>query len=236
MSKITLLIPFFNEGERILRVLEQMVKISEIDQIICVDDGSTDNMYEKILSNYDVEVIRSTQNQGKSAAIKMGMSRVENELVFLCDADLCQINVEEFRVACHFIKQDMLDRFDMIILRRTKAPWFVKFDRGDILFSGERILKSNDLREVLKREVENYQLEMAINQWMLLHQKNVYWLPSAVTNTYKFQKLGLVKGLMKEFKMWYNLVTYIGVKNYVNHIRKFARRRIESPVNRKNMA
>jgi glycosyltransferase involved in cell wall biosynthesis len=236
MLKITLLIPFFNEGERILKVLEQMTKIPEIDQIICVDDGSTDHVYLEILKKYDVEIIRSVLNLGKSAAIKLGIAQVENDWVFLSDADLCQINVEEFRVACHAIKNDMTDFIDMIIFRRMKAPWFVKYDRGDILFSGERILKLSDLKEILQKKVEHYQLEIAINQWMLDHEKNVYWLPSSVTNTYKFQKLGLVEGLTKEFKMWYNLVAYIGVKNYVNQIRKFARKRIQSTINKRSPA
>lgn len=229
MARITLLIPFFNEGDRILKVLEQLTKIKEIDHIICVDDGSTDNMHKEVLKNYDIQVIRSSQNRGKSAAIRLGIVNVEDEWVFLSDADLCQINIEEFRTACQFIKNG---RADMIILRRMKAPWFVKFDRGDILFSGERILKASALKEILKKEVENYQLEIAINQWMLDHQKIVYWLPSSVANTYKFQKLGLVKGLTKEFKMWYNLIDYIGLRNYVNQIRTFAVETIPSPINR----
>lgn len=229
MLKITLLIPFFNEGERILKVLEQMTSIPEIDQIICVDDGSTDRMHEEILKNYDVEVIRSPQNLGKSAAVKLGMASVENEWVFLSDADLCQIKIEEFKAACHLIKSSSIE-IDMIILRRMKAPWFVKFDRGDILFSGERILRTNDLAEILENNVEHYQLEIAINQWMLDHEMNVYWLPSSVANTYKFQKLGWIEGLTKEFKMWYNLIAYIGAHNYVNQIRKFARKSIDVSV------
>nr|WKN35440.1 glycosyltransferase family 2 protein [Tunicatimonas sp. TK19036] len=225
MTKITLLIPCFNEGGRILKVLEKMTAIPEIDQIICIDDGSTDTTAQKITENYDIEVLRLPQNVGKSAAVRLGLASTENEWVFLCDADLCQINIKEFRIACQHIKNDMAD---MIILRRMKAPWFVKFDRGDILFSGERILKTNDLKAVLKKEVENYQLEIAINQWMLDRNKKVYWLPSSVVNTYKFQKLGLVKGLIKEFGMWYNLIQYVGVKNYVYQISKFATKTFNS--------
>ncbi|WPP51884.1 glycosyltransferase [Catalinimonas niigatensis] len=231
MANITLLIPFYNEGKRILKVLDQMIQIPEIDQIICVDDGSTDNIYEIIQENYEVNVIRSFQNRGKSAAVKLGMNHVENDWVFLSDADLCQIKVEEFRLACHYIKHEMIDGIDMIVFRRMKAPWFVKYDRGDILFSGERILKSSELRVILNNKVEHYQLEIAINQWMLDHDKHVCWLPSSVTNTYKFQKLGLYEGLTKEFRMWYNLVNYIGVKNYLRQIRKFATTTIPSSIN-----
>ena len=219
MTKITLLIPFFNEGERMLKVMEEMTNIPEIDQIICVDDGSTDTTAQKIMDKYDVELIRLPQNQGKSAAVRAGIRDVKSEWVFLCDADLCRIDIDEFRTACQCIKSG---RADMIILRRIQAPWFVKFDRGDILFSGERILRTSDLREVMKRSVEHYQLEIAINQWMLDRQRKIYWLPSSVANTYKFQKLGWAKGMAKEFKMWYNLIDFIGVINYINQIRKLA--------------
>ena len=229
MSDITLLIPFFNEGERILRVLEKMTQIPEIDQIICVDDGSTDNSSQEILKHFDVEIIRLPHNTGKSAAVRAGMNHVVNEWVFLCDADLSQIEVEEFRTACQFVRSDQAD---MVVLRRTKAPWFVKFDRGDILFSGERIVKTRDLKEVFSKEIEHYQLEIAINQWMLDHQKKAYWFPSSVTNTYKFQKLGLAKGLTKEFRMWYNLVYFIGPANYIRQIRSFATQTLDTPVYR----
>ncbi len=72
-SHVTCIIPFYNEGRRILRVLDAITRSHAISQIICVDDGSADNTYRQIQEDYpSIEVIRSDRNQGKSRAIVQG--------------------------------------------------------------------------------------------------------------------------------------------------------------------
>jgi glycosyltransferase involved in cell wall biosynthesis len=45
-ATIACLIPFFNEQHRILTVLSEAVKIKGIDQILLIDDGSTDETFQ----------------------------------------------------------------------------------------------------------------------------------------------------------------------------------------------
>lgn len=58
-----------------------------------------------------------------------------NAQILLMDADLQNINKEEIITAVNAMHHHPY--IDMIILRRMRAPWFVKMDRGDILFSGK---------------------------------------------------------------------------------------------------
>ena len=45
---VSAIVPFYNEEKRIFYVLDVIEAIQSIDEIICVDDGSTDDAAEKI--------------------------------------------------------------------------------------------------------------------------------------------------------------------------------------------
>ncbi len=221
-GRTSCIIPFYNEGQRIFSVLDVVTKIEEISQIICIDDGSTDGISAQILRYWpQVELVRLPYNQGKTAAIRHGLNHAVHDFILLMDADLQFINSLEISFAIQAMKQR---KADMIILRRIKAPWFVKMDRGDILFSGERILKHTDLQAILKKRIQGYQLEIAINNYMLERKKEVYWVPSSAFNTFKMQKMGRLEGFVKELNMFIDIVYFAGVQNYLRQVVTFARR------------
>jgi len=62
-------IPAYNEELSIGSVLHKSKKVDEVDDILVVDDGSTDETTE-IAKGYGVKVIRHKKNAGKGAAIK----------------------------------------------------------------------------------------------------------------------------------------------------------------------
>ena len=51
METCTCIILFYNEENRIISVLSELLKIKEFDAIILVNDGSTDNWWN-IVKNY----------------------------------------------------------------------------------------------------------------------------------------------------------------------------------------
>lgn len=223
--RTTCIIPFYNEEYRVFQVLEVVTQIKYITQIICVDDGSEDNTADLIAENYPaVKLIRLPYNQGKAAAIRRGLKYAKNENILLMDADLQSINKSEVEKAIQAIARHNLD---MLILRRVNAPWFVKFDRGDILLSGERIVKKKDLKNILNQGVNGYQVELAINLYMQKHKRNVRWMPWSATNTYKAKKIGLVEGYKKEFEMFTDIVLYAGFVNIVKQISSFATKKVD---------
>lgn len=224
-TQTTCIIPFYNEEYRVFQVLEVVTQIKNITQIICVDDGSDDDTAD-IIQDYwpTVELIRLPYNQGKAAAIRQGLQVAKHENILLMDADLRDIDKTEIERAIQAIT---LHNLDMLILRRINAPWFVKFDRGDILLSGERIVKKKDLLKVFNQEVNRYQVELAINLYMQKHKRNVGWMPWSATNTYKSEKIGLVAGYKKEFEMFTDIVLYAGFRNIVRQISSFATKKVE---------
>ena len=221
--KVTCLIPCYNERERIGQVLRIMVGTKYIAQVICVDDGSEDGTADYIQHNWPgVEVVRLPQNVGKTEAIRQGLRQVKYKTLLMMDADLQDLRRYELEAALEAYQKYKL--VDMIILRRINSPWFVKWYRSDVLLSGERILKTADLKQVLKQKLKSYQLEVAINRYMLRHKKVVRWMPWSAMNTYKVDKLGVLDGSRKEFKMYVDIVNYVGFSHMLLQLTSFTRR------------
>ena len=221
--KVTCLIPCYNERERIGQVLRIMMGTKHIAQVICVDDGSEDGTADYIQHNWPgVEVVRLPQNVGKTEAIRQGLRYVKYDTLLMMDADLQDLRRYELEAALEAYHKYKL--VDMIILRRINSPWFVKWYRSDVLLSGERILKTADLKQVLKQKLKSYQLEVAINRYMLCHKKVVRWMPWSAMNTYKVDKLGVLDGSRKEFKMYVDIVNYVGFSHMLLQLTSFTRR------------
>ncbi|PKV62518.1 glycosyltransferase family 2 protein [Pontibacter ramchanderi] len=221
--EVTCLIPCYNEQDRIAHVLQVVTQVRGIQQVICIDDGSSDNTATMISRQWPmVQVIRLSQNRGKAAAIQYGLQFVQHELVLLMDADLQELNGVELEKAVSAFGQTA--QVDMLILRRIRSPWFVRWYRSDILLSGERLLLRHDLEQVLVQPVARYQLEVAINRYMIKHHKLVRWVPWSAMNTYKVDKLGVLEGSRRELKMYIEIVDYVGFVHMLVQLGSFTRR------------
>ncbi|MBB6612943.1 glycosyltransferase family 2 protein [Pontibacter sp. Tf4] len=220
---VTCLIPCYNERERIARVLQVVVATNYITQIICVDDGSEDGTADYIEAFWpEVEVVRLPCNVGKTAAIKYSLKYVRYNTLLMMDADLQDLCKDELEAALKAYQENIM--VDMIIMRRINSPWFVKWYRSDVLLSGERILQTDDLKKVLKQRLKCYQLEVAINRYMLRHRKTVRWMPWSAMNTYKVDKLGVLDGSRKEFKMYVDIVNYVGFSHMCLQLASFTKK------------
>lgn len=84
---ISIIIPAYNEHERMVGVLETAVK-SGLGEVICVDDASSDNTREIAENVKGVKVISYEKNQGKAYAVWMGVKEAKGDIVMFVDADL----------------------------------------------------------------------------------------------------------------------------------------------------
>ena len=82
--KISVVIPAYNEKEGLEPTIKEMPDI--VDEIIVVDDGSSDGTYE-IAKKLGVEVCQHEINMGKVAAIKTGIDKASGDIIVLTDAD-----------------------------------------------------------------------------------------------------------------------------------------------------
>lgn len=214
------IIPFYNEGDRILRVLSALTQIKQLNHIVCVDDGSKDKAYLQVQKKFPkVTLIRSDVNHGKAAAIKKGLSVVDQDYVLLVDADIENLVVDEVRQAISYILSD--ESIDMLIFKRKNEMWASKLIRGEVLFSGERVLKTGDLRSVFSKQPKKFQIEAAINVYMMDKHKTVYWVVSSGKSVPKIKKSGLVKGILRDIEMSRSIITYASYKTHLKSILTF---------------
>src|SRR5438270_9911648 len=212
----TCIIPFFNERDRILKVLDAVVRIKGIDEIICADDGSIDGTADIVKQHYPhILIVHNEKNFGKTEAVKVALQRAKGTHILLLDADLQNLQYKNVEKAIAAVKKD--NSIDMIILRRVKTPFGVKVLFYDVLLCGQRIVKKEDLLKTLSLyRPKGYELELALNQYMLTKHKNVYWMPFSFANTWSTKKMSFILGIYKIFQMSLDVsIVYIGLHNTI---------------------
>jgi len=89
---LSVVMPVYNEAATVAEVVQIVLMQRPVQQLIVVDDASTDGTWEKLQSmvNGDprVKLVRHAQNQGKGAALRTGFAQATAFVVMVQDADL----------------------------------------------------------------------------------------------------------------------------------------------------
>lgn len=112
MPKVSVIIPIYNSGQYLSRCLDSVVNQTFSDlEVICVNDGSTDNSGE-ILGQYAkqdkrIKVINQ-MNAGPSAARNVGLKHVSGEYISFIDSD-DWIDAEYYECLLNLMEQHNAD-------------------------------------------------------------------------------------------------------------------------------
>ena len=98
ISKLSIVIPAYNEEKTISNILDKVIKVNLIagikKELIIVDDCSKDatlqvlNEYCKTHNKLDIKVLHHEVNQGKGAALHTGIAHATGEYLIIQDADM----------------------------------------------------------------------------------------------------------------------------------------------------
>lgn len=113
-DNVSVIIPAFNEEERITQTVESAWSIPGVGQVIVVDDGSQDRTAQ-MASRVGATVVRSKRNLGKGDALSLGLQKATGDFVLLLDADLGRSATEAKKI----LEPVMRGQADMTIARFT---------------------------------------------------------------------------------------------------------------------
>jgi len=87
MKRVSVVVPAYNEADRISATVSAIRRIPGLHEVIVVDDGSTDGTAE-VAKQAGADIVSVPANAGKGAALRRGLSLVTGDVLLLLDADL----------------------------------------------------------------------------------------------------------------------------------------------------
>ena len=111
--KLSIVIPCYNESDSINLLIEKLLKILKNDiEIILVDNGSTDDTYDRLLSlslPKNIKVVKITKNLGYGNGIIQGLKSTKGEIVAWTHADL-QTDPRDVIKCYEKFKEDLINK------------------------------------------------------------------------------------------------------------------------------
>ena len=209
MPVLTAIVPAHNECGRIGNVLSVLFQVQFVDEVIIVDDGSTDGMAAEVLeigqSNPRLRLIRHAENFGKGQAILTGFRASTSPVLLLLDADLLNLTPQQVEA---LVQPVLSGEADMSIglfrhggfltdLSHHVTPWL----------SGQRCLRASLLKDLPDQAAQGYGFETCLT--ILARQKKfrlrrVPWM--GVTHSLGMLPRGGWSGLRRKAMMFRDIL------------------------------
>jgi len=197
--RVSCILPAYNEAPRIAAVLACVRGHPLIDEVIVVDDGSTDGTAALVPADSDVRLIVLQRNGGKSAAIAAGVRTARHDLLMFLDSDLLGLRAEHLTSLIEPVRACTADA--TISLRgNAPLPWRMI---GLDYISGERVVHRHLLPSPQTMEsLPRFGLEVAMNaRWIAARARIAVVAWPMVESPLKQVKHGVVAGLRADAGM-----------------------------------
>ena len=195
-KKVAAIIPAYNEAERIESVLKAIASTENIDEIIVVDDGSTDSTEEIVKKFKNVKYIRNNINIGKAGSMDRGVQSTDADILFFCDADLIGITPE---IISQIIRPVVDEEFSMFI--GIRGNLMQKTIHLFAINSGERVLTREVWKKLPQYFKYKYRVEAGLNYYVKKYFNGFGFKVFNYSQPTKEKKYGFVRGTILRWGM-----------------------------------
>ena len=221
---ISLILPAYNEEENIKKIINDFEKLNIIDEILAVDNNSSDNTkqeIEKTSAKYILE-----KKQGYGAALFKGLSEANSDLLVMCEPDGTFYATDIFKLLSYQNDYDCVfgTRTDKRLIEKD-AKMFPMLRIGNILvghfleylFWGPtltdvgctyKLISRNSFNEVkddIKVIGSEFQPDLMIN--LILKKMKIIEIPVRYTKRVGYSKI--TYNLISSFKLGISMIILI---------------------------
>lgn len=198
---VAIVIPAYNEEQRITTVLRAALASKLADEVIVVSDASRDRTADVARRFEGVRVIELPFNMGKGGAMAAGVAATRANVLVFVDADLRGLRGEHVD---QIVRPLLEDSCDMCIgVFRGGKFWSDTAQRISPYISGQRAMKRALFESIPFLGEIRMGVEVTINTYAKRSRARIMRVVlRGVSNTHKERKLGLVKGTAARAKMY----------------------------------
>ena len=192
--KKSIIVPVYNEQGNIGNLISKInLVIDKTDELIIVDDGSTDKTYEEI-KNHKCILISLDKNMGKGYAMRKGIQEAKGEYIIFMGGD-GQDDPYEIKL----LLEEITKGYDYVIGSR-----FLKENKKDDRFSEKAVLPVNEfgnksitflINILFNKNITDSQSEFKCFKTEKLRELNL------VTKRFEIETELLIKSFRKKFKI-----------------------------------
>ncbi len=212
-GKLLAVVPVHNEEDSITDTVNGLKEIDLIDEILIVNDGSTDNT-QKIIETLDVSYITFEKNMGKGYAMKKAIKDMEYDYIAFVDGDLGKTSKEMEKLIIPVVSKEV----DFTIAKFPKAPtkggfglvkglakkgvYFYTKKEIDSSLSGQRVYRK-EVMEVMDYIPNRYGIEVAMTIQALNGNFTFKEVPVKMTHRYTNRS---IKGFIHRGKQFFDIL------------------------------
>ncbi len=202
---VVLVIPAYNEEQQIGAVLEVGRSTKLIDEIVVVDDGSSDGTVD-VAREYGAKVVELPENRGKGGAIQAGIEAARANIIMFSDADIIGLKTGHFTS----LVQPLLDDPELVMTVGKFVGGRLRTDLSQTLIpaiSGQRAARREWLVGLPDVSKSRFGVEVLITRHAkATGSKTMEISLSELTQVMKEEKLGLVKGVSARMRMYQDIL------------------------------
>jgi glycosyltransferase involved in cell wall biosynthesis len=203
--RVAAVVPAYNEEQRIGAVLEVLRGTPIVQEIVVVDDGSTDGTGEAARGASDgVDAVTLGRNVGKGGAMRAGVLRTNADVILFLDADL--VGLTSAHVSA-LVEPVLLGQADMAVGMFRGGRYITDLSQLLVPYiSGQRAVRREVFLAVPALETARFAVETKLTKYAKAHGLTVRTVPLVgVTHVMKEEKRGVLRGVIGRARMYHDI-------------------------------